>query len=53
MTVKVVNMIGEEIFTQELTYFKGRYNRLFDLSNEPNGVYLLKINSKVLKLILQ
>jgi len=46
-------MIGEEVFTEEITEFKGSYSQLINLSNEPNGIYLLKINSQVIKLILQ
>jgi hypothetical protein len=53
ITVKVVDMIGKEIFTQEMSDFNGSYNQLINLSNEPNGIYLLKINSQVIKLSLQ
>jgi hypothetical protein len=46
MTVKVVNMIGEEIFTEELTEFVGKYTYELDMSKNSKGVYFLKISSE-------
>ena len=45
MTVKVVNMIGEEIFTEELTEFVGQYTQVIDMNTQPKGVYFLKITT--------
>ncbi|MGC6490217.1 MAG: T9SS type A sorting domain-containing protein, partial [Flavobacteriales bacterium] len=43
MTVKVVNMIGEEIFTEELTDFVGQYTKVIDMNKQAKGVYFLEI----------
>jgi hypothetical protein len=57
MTVKVVNMIGEEIFTDELTEFTGQYTKEIDMGAYSKGVYFLEIinskNSLNKKIILQ
>ena len=45
MTVKVVNMIGEEIFTEELTEFVGQYTKVIDMNTQPKGVYFLEITT--------
>ena len=45
MTVKVVNMIGEEIFTEELTDFIGQYTKVIDMNTQPKGVYFLEITT--------
>ena len=45
MTVKVVNMIGEEIFTEELTKFVAQYMQVIDMNTQPKGVYFLKITT--------
>ena len=45
LTVKVVNMIGEEIFTEELTEFVGQYTKVIDMNNQPKGVYFLEITT--------
>ena len=43
MTVMVVNVIGEEIFTEYLTEFVGQYTKVIDMNNQPKGVYFLEI----------
>jgi hypothetical protein len=43
MTIKVVNMIGEEVFTEELTEFVGQYTQVIDMNTQPKSVYLLEI----------
>jgi hypothetical protein len=57
MTVKVVNMIGEEIFTEELVEFVGHYTQVVDINTQAKGVYFLEIITSshfyVEKLILQ
>jgi hypothetical protein len=45
MTVKVVNMIGEEIFTEQLTEFVGQYTQVIDMNTQPKGVYFLEITT--------
>jgi hypothetical protein len=45
MTVKVVNMIGEEVFTEELTEFVGQYTQVIDMNTQPKGVYFLEITT--------
>ena len=45
MTVMVVNMIGEEIFTKELTEFVGQYTQVIDMNTDPKGVYFLEITT--------
>ena len=46
MTVKVVNMIGEEIFTEELTEFVGQYTQVIDMNTQAKGVYFLQISTE-------
>ena len=57
ISVKVVNMIGEEIYSEELTDFVGQYNQDIDLRMYSKGVYFFKIESEAFryneKLILQ
>ena len=57
MTVKVVNTIGEEIFTKELTEFIGQYTQVIDMNTQARGIYFLEIytnnSSMNRKIILQ
>ena len=45
VTIKVVNMIGEEVHANELVEFVGQYTNKIDLSTQPKGVYFLEITS--------
>jgi hypothetical protein len=45
MTVKLVNMIGEEIFTEQLTEFVGQYTQVIDMNTQAKGVYFLEITT--------
>ena len=45
MTVRVVNMIGEEVYAEELIEFVGSYNKAIDLKAEAKGVYFLEIST--------
>jgi len=45
MTVRVVNMIGEEAYTEELIEFVGSYNKVIDMNAQPKGVYFLEITT--------
>ena len=43
--IKVTNLIGETIFTEDLIEFKGRYTYSFNLEPYSKGSYLLQINT--------
>ncbi|MGC6469647.1 MAG: T9SS type A sorting domain-containing protein, partial [Flavobacteriales bacterium] len=43
IAVKVVNMIGEEMYTEELTEFVGQFTKVIDMNTQPKGVYFLEI----------
>ena len=45
MTVKVVNTIGEEIFTKKLTEFIGQYTQVIDMNTQARGIYFLEIST--------
>jgi len=45
MSVKVVNMIGEEIYNEELVDFVGQYTKVIDMNTQPKGVYFLEITT--------
>ncbi|MDA8963482.1 T9SS type A sorting domain-containing protein, partial [bacterium] len=45
MSVKVVNMIGEEIYNEELIDFVGQYTKVIDMNTQPKGVYFLEITT--------
>ena len=45
ISVKVVNMIGETVFVEDLTEFVGQYTKSIDLSVQPKGVYFLEITT--------
>jgi hypothetical protein len=45
VTIKVVNMIGEEVHANELVEFVGQYTNKINLSTQPKGVYFLEITS--------
>ncbi|MGC6470958.1 MAG: T9SS type A sorting domain-containing protein, partial [Flavobacteriales bacterium] len=57
IAVKVVNMIGEEIYTEELTEFVGLYEKQIDLSQFSKGVFFLEVKTDTIqfnsKLVLQ
>ena len=45
MNVKVVNMIGEQVYTEELTEFVGQYTKVINMTTQPKGVYFLEITT--------
>ena len=45
LRIKVLNLLGEVIYTQDLEQFIGEYTKQIDLSNNSNGVYFLEITT--------
>ena len=44
-TVRVLNMLGEEIIRDDRQQFEGNYNKTIDLTNYKKGIYLLKVKT--------
>ena len=44
--LRVHNVLGEVIFSESLKEFNGDYNRSVDLSQYPNAIYILQLNTK-------
>jgi len=57
LKVRILNVIGEELISEDLQQFVGEYTKQIDLTNNAKGIYFLKIetNDGVInkKLILQ
>ena len=57
LKVKIVNVIGEEILSDNLQQFIGEYTKQIDLTNNAKGIYFLEIETSTIlvnkKLILQ
>ena len=57
INVRVVNIVGEVVYTEKLDQFVGEYNKAIELTNYTKGIYFLKITTKNrqtnTKLILQ
>ena len=57
LDVRVINIVGEVVYTEELDQFVGEYTKAIDLATYTKGVYFLEIitNNGVVnkKLILQ
>ena len=57
LKVRILNVIGEEIITDDLQQFIGEYTKQIDLINNAKGIYFLEIETKFSvinkKLILQ
>ena len=45
ITVKVVNVIGEVMYSESLEEFKGSYEKAIDLAGKAKGVYFLEITT--------
>ena len=43
--VRVLNLVGEIIFTEDLENFEGEYTHSFNLSEYSKGVYLLELDT--------
>ena len=46
ITLRIRNIVGEEIYTEELKEFDGTYTKAISLENYPKAVYFLEINTK-------
>tara|TARA_B110000003_G_scaffold39408_1_gene36211 strand:+ start:1016 stop:4798 length:3783 start_codon:yes stop_codon:yes gene_type:complete len=44
--LRVHNVLGEVIFSESLKNFNGDYNRSVDLSQYPNAIYILQLNTQ-------
>ena len=44
--LKVHNVLGEVIFSELLKNFNGKYNKSVDLSQYPNAIYILQLNTQ-------
>ena len=45
ITLRIRNIVGEEIYTEELNQFDGKYTKAISLKNYPKVVYFLEINT--------
>ena len=43
--VRLVNLVGEIIFTENLDDFEGKYTHSFNLGNYSKGIYLLELDT--------
>ena len=57
ITLRIRNIVGEDVYTEELNQFDGTYTKAISLENYTKAVYFLEINTKQgtinKKLILQ
>ncbi len=54
LNVKVFNMLGNEIINREIfNTFKGRKEVTIDLTNQPDGLYIVKMDNEVVKVLKQ
>ena len=57
LNIKVLNVLGEDVFVEYLDQFSGKYVQQVNLSNKAKGIYLLEIETNQglinKKLILQ
>ena len=51
LKLEIVNILSEKILEEKLNGFNGKYLKSFDLSNQSNGIYFLKIYTSELFLI--
>ena len=45
INVKVINVIGEVVYTENLEEFTGQYTKIVDMNTQPKGVYFLEITT--------
>jgi len=49
ITLRIRNIVGEEIYKEELKEFDGTYRKAISLENYPKAVYFLEINGDKIK----
>ena len=45
LDVRVINIVGEAVYTEELQQFVGEYTKSIDLATYTKGVYFLEITT--------
>ena len=45
LEVRIINVIGEVVYTEDLVQFVGEYTKQVDLFNYTKGVYFLEITT--------
>ena len=45
LQLRILNVIGEEVSTENLQQFEGEYVRAINLNQYPKGIYLLEIET--------
>jgi hypothetical protein len=45
VNVQVVNLLGEEVYTEELVDFEGQHQTAVNMNGKPKGVYFLEITT--------
>ena len=43
LEVRVINVVGEVVYTEDLQQFVGEYTKSIDLANYTKGIYFLEI----------
>jgi ABC-type uncharacterized transport system involved in gliding motility auxiliary subunit len=45
LKVRILNVIGEELISEDLQQFIGEYTKQIDLTNNAKGIYFLEIET--------
>ena len=45
LSIKIINTIGKEIFTEKLTEFIGHYTKVIDMNTQSKGIYFFEITT--------
>ena len=45
ITVKVCNLIGREVYREDLTFHTGSYQQIISIESFPKGIYLLEVSN--------
>ena len=46
INLKIINNLGDVVFSQEIKGQRGQYDKTIDLGNKANGIYMLNITTK-------
>ena len=46
INLKIINYLGDVVFSQEIKAQRGQYDKTIDLGNKANGIYMLNITTK-------